>query len=181
MNCNIYFTYYYQICGINKYVHLLGNVRRIWQIFDRFIWNIYAHTCAIYEISAINHLTRSTVYIIDISLKKSWLPYCKYRLQIKYVIWTYRPTIPAYISQHSLLPNVCQKQIYPSNFPIVRAVLAQDSWNNCSAEQARQPNHTQDSPIFFIQQNYVHKTKVLPPYVKFPCQRWYNTGNSTSS
>ena len=36
--------------------------------------------------------------------------------------------------------------------------------------------HMQDSPIFFIQLNYVHKNKVLPPYVKFTChevaQHW---------
>ena len=34
--------------------------------------------------------------------------------------------------------------------------------------------HMQDSPIFFIQLNYVHnnnKNKVLPPYGKFPCHK----------
>ena len=34
--------------------------------------------------------------------------------------------------------------------------------------------HSQDCPIFFIQLNYVHKTKqnkVLPPYVKLPCTK----------
>ena len=33
--------------------------------------------------------------------------------------------------------------------------------------------HMQDSPIFFIQLNYVHniKDKVLPPYGKFPCHK----------
>ena len=29
----------------------------------------------------------------------------------------------------------------------------------------------QDCPIFFIQQNYVDKNKVLPLYVKFPCHK----------
>ena len=31
--------------------------------------------------------------------------------------------------------------------------------------------HMQDSPISFIQLNYVHKNKALPPYVKFPCHK----------
>ena len=36
--------------------------------------------------------------------------------------------------------------------------------------------HLQDCPIFFIQLNYVHKTKqnkVLPPYFKLPATRWH--------
>ena len=42
--------------------------------------------------------------------------------------------------------------------------------------------HMQDSPIFFIQPNYVHKqNKVLPPYVNSLATRSHNTGNSTSS
>ena len=40
---------------------------------------------------------------------------------------------------------------------------------------------TQDSSIFFIQLNYVHKNKVVPPYVNSLATRWHNTGNSTSS
>ena len=31
--------------------------------------------------------------------------------------------------------------------------------------------HMQDFPIFFIQLNYVHKNKVLPPYIKIPCYK----------
>ena len=58
-----------------------------------------------------------------------------------------------------------------ANSLIVCAVLALDSWNYYSGEQAQ---HTQHCPIFFIQLNYVHnniRNKVLPPYVKLPCHK----------
>ena len=43
--------------------------------------------------------------------------------------------------------------------------------------------HTEDSPIFFIQLNYVYnkRNKVLPPYVNSLCHKVADAGNSTSS
>ena len=64
------------------------------------------------------------------------------------------------------------------NSPIVCAVLALDSWNNCSGEQARQPNIrkiVQSSlhswTIYIIKEN-----KVLPPYVNSLATRWHMLG-----
>ena len=40
---------------VSQYVHQID-------IFDGNIWGIYVHTCALYEVTGINHLTWTTVY-----------------------------------------------------------------------------------------------------------------------
>ena len=68
------------------------------------------------------------------------------------------------------------------NSPIVCAVLALDSWNYWSGEQARQPNICKISQSSLYSWTIVHKkNKVLPPYVNSPCHKVAHAVNSTSS
>ena len=64
------------------------------------------------------------------------------------------------------------------NSPIVCAVLALDSWNYCSGEQARQPNIRKipESSLYSWTMYITEKNKVLPPYVNSLATRWHMLG-----
>ena len=72
---------------------------------------------------------------------------------------------------------------HDSNSPIVCVVLALDSWNYCSGEQAQQPNIRKipKSSLYSWTMYITEKNKVLPPYVNSPCHKVAHAGNSTSS
>ena len=69
------------------------------------------------------------------------------------------------------------------NSPIVCVVLALDSWDYCSGEQAQQPNiHKISQSSLYSWTMYINKrNKVLPPYANSPCHKVAHAGNSTSS
>ena len=64
INCNIFFTFYCQIC-VKKYTHHTGHIY-IYIIFDGYIWLMYMYICATYKVTGIKCGTRSTIHIIDI-------------------------------------------------------------------------------------------------------------------
>ena len=68
-SCNTYCTFYYQIGARGKYSHKFGvyatNANCLMGI-----WKMYTHICSTYEVFAINFMTRGTVHIFDILLKK---------------------------------------------------------------------------------------------------------------
>ena len=65
-NSNTCFSCYCQICSTNKYAHQIRHIYHIFPISDRCIWKMYTHICAIYEVTAVNHMTMETVHIFDI-------------------------------------------------------------------------------------------------------------------
>ena len=54
------------MCARNKYAHQIGYICHTYQIFDRLVWKMCVHTCAKYEVTAINHVTMGTVHLFDI-------------------------------------------------------------------------------------------------------------------
>ena len=64
------------------------------------------------------------------------------------------------------------------NSPIVCAVLALDSWNYCSGEQAQQPNihKIPQSSLYSWTMYIIKENKVLSPYVNSRATRWHMLG-----
>ena len=98
---------------------------------------------------------------------------------------TLKQTLPRHIREENRFQYTYRAAIViVSNSPIICAVLALDSWNYCSGEQARQPNICKIPQSSLYSSTIVHKTKqnkVLPPYVNSPCHKVADAGNSTSS
>ena len=58
---NFYVQYYWRICTSNKYA-LKSHIYAICKKIDVHQWGKYANTYAMYELTGINHVTRSSVH-----------------------------------------------------------------------------------------------------------------------
>ena len=104
----------------------------------------------------------------------SWYAYSKnFQLRIKNFLFCLREKTVKQGPNINQQPLTNAAHILSTNSPIVCAVLALDSWNYCSEEQAQ---HMQDWPIFFIQLNYVHNNKEIiccHLMLNSPATRWH--------
>ena len=116
-----------------KYPH---QSEHICHILQGHIWGIYVHIYATYEVTSINHVTRSSLHILEnlhfillpYITEQIWLPRRKCSSHYSHSVWTQKLDINKYMYQNRIHSNIywtCHLHIYipetnmPANLHVI--------------------------------------------------------------